>query len=68
MAANVAAAGELERAEENSKGSPIPMLEPALHRAPSSSSRTDHRSGWLSIGQLMNPPQKISQNSVLHTK
>jgi hypothetical protein len=62
MAAIVAAAGELERAEENSEGSPIPTLEPALHRAPSPSSRTDHKYWWLSIGQLMNLHKKFLKN------
>ncbi len=33
MAANAAARGELERAEENSEESPILMLEPAFRRA-----------------------------------
>ncbi len=58
MAANAAVAGELERAEKNSEGSPIQTLEPALHTAPSPSSRRDHRAEWPSIGQSMN----ISEN------
>ncbi len=53
---NAAAAGEPERAEENSKVSPMPTLEPSLRRAVSSSSSADHKGGWSSIGQLMNPP------------
>ncbi len=57
MAANSAAAGELERAEEISEGSP--MLESALCRALSTSSRADHKGGWSGIGQLMNPLFKI---------
>jgi hypothetical protein len=59
MAANAAAAGELERAEENSEGSPIPTLEPALRRAPSPSSRADNKGGWPSIGQSMNHPKNF---------
>ncbi len=59
MAANAAAAGELERAEENNEGSPIPTLEPALRRALSSSSRADHKGEWPSISQLMNPPENF---------
>jgi hypothetical protein len=55
MAANATAAGELERAQYSSKGSPIPTLDPALHRAPSPSSRADHKGQWPSISQLMNP-------------
>jgi hypothetical protein len=54
MAANATAAGELERVKENSDDSPIQTLEPWLCRAPNSLSKTDHRSGWLSIGQLIN--------------
>jgi hypothetical protein len=50
MAAIVATAGEFERVEENSKGSPIPTLEPALRRAPCSSSRVAHKRGSSSIG------------------
>jgi hypothetical protein len=40
-------AGELERVEENSEGSPILKLGPALHRAPSPSSR-----GQLTLKRL----------------
>ncbi len=54
MDAIVVTAGELERAEENREGNPIPTLEPALCRAPSPSSRTDHKGEWPSIGQSMN--------------
>jgi hypothetical protein len=61
MAANAATARELERAKEISEGSPIPTLEPALRRAPSPSRRADHKSGWPSIGQLMNPPKYLSK-------
>ncbi len=43
MAANVAAARELERAEEKSEVSPIPTLESAPRRALSTSNRTDHK-------------------------
>jgi hypothetical protein len=59
MAANAVAAREFERAEENSEGSPIPTLEPALRRALSSSSRADNKGGWPSIGQSMNPPKSF---------
>ncbi len=59
MAAIIAATGELERAEENSEGSPIPTLEPVFRRAPSSLSRADHKGRWPNIGQLMNLPSKI---------
>jgi hypothetical protein len=59
MAANAAAAGELERVEENSEVSSIPTLEPALRRAPSPSSRADHKGEWPNIGQLMNPPKNF---------
>ncbi len=45
MAANAAAAGELKSAEENSEGSPIPTLEPALRTALSPSSRQITREG-----------------------
>ncbi len=51
MAANAVAAREFERAEENSEGSPIQTLEPALRRALSSSSRADNKGGWPSIRQ-----------------
>ncbi len=61
MAANAAVVRELERAEQNSKGSPIPTLKPALRRAPSPSSRADRKGGWSSIGQLMNPPKNFSE-------
>jgi hypothetical protein len=47
---NAAAAGELERAEENSEGSPILTLEPALRRVPNPSCRADHKGEWPSIG------------------
>jgi hypothetical protein len=45
MAANAAATRELERAEENSEGSPILTLELALRRASSTSCRADHKRG-----------------------
>jgi hypothetical protein len=53
-------AGELERAEEINEGRPIPKLELALRRAPSTSSRADHKGGWPDIGHksVINP-QKI---------
>ncbi len=59
MAANAVAARESERAEENSEGSPLPTLEPALHRALSLSSRADNKRGCPSIGQSMNPPKNL---------
>jgi hypothetical protein len=65
MAANATATREFERAEENSEGSPIPTLEPALRRAPGSSSRADNKGGWPSIGQSINP-QKISKKSLMY--
>ncbi len=43
MAANTAGADQLERVKEISKGSVIPTLEPALHRALSTSSRADYK-------------------------
>ncbi len=43
MAANAAAAGELERAEEISEGSSIPTPEPALRGALSTSCRTGYK-------------------------
>jgi hypothetical protein len=49
MAAVAAATGEFERAEENSEGSPIPTLEPALRRTLSTSSRADNKGEWSSI-------------------
>ncbi len=58
MAAVAAATREFERVEENSEGSPIPTLEPALRRAPS---RTDHKDEWPSIGQLMNCLKNFSK-------
>jgi hypothetical protein len=61
MAANVAATRELERAEENHEGSPIPTLERVLRRGPSSSGRADHKDGWPSISQLMNPQKNFSK-------
>jgi hypothetical protein len=59
MAANAATAGELERAEEISEGSPIRTLESALRRALSTSSRADHKGGWPGIGQLINPSKNF---------
>ncbi len=52
MAAIAAEARKHERAVENSEGSHIPTLEPALRRAPSPSSRADHKGEWPSISQL----------------
>ncbi len=57
MAANAAAAEELQRVEENSKGSPIQALELALRRAPSPSSRADLKGEWPSIRPISEPPQ-----------
>ncbi len=56
MAANAVAARESERAEENSEGSPIPTLEPALRRALSPSSRADK--GRVAKHRPINEPSK----------
>ncbi len=61
MAAVAAATGEFEKVEENGEGSPLPTLEPALCRAPSTSCRADYKGGRSSIGQLMNPPENFSK-------
>jgi hypothetical protein len=58
MAANAVAEREFERAEENSEGSPIQMLEPALRRALSPSSRVDNKGGW----PINEPPKKFLKN------
>jgi hypothetical protein len=70
MAANAAAAGELERMEEIRKVSPIPTLEPALCRALSTSSRGDHKGEWPSIGRksVMNPTEIFKKKTILHIK
>ena len=63
MAASAAAAREFERAEENSEGSPIPTLERAIRRTPSSSSRADNKGGWSNYGHksVMNPPENYQK-------
>ncbi len=63
MATDDTATGELDRAEENSEGSPISTPEPALRRVPSTSNRTDHKGGWSSIGykSVMNSPKNFKK-------
>ncbi len=70
MAADAVATGELDRAEEDSEGSPIPTLEPALRRAPSASSRADHKGEWSSLGHksVINRSENFRKNICLASK
>ncbi len=70
MTANAAAAGELERAEEIIEGNPMLTLELALSRAPSTSSRADHKKWWPSLGykSVINPPRKFPKKYVMQIK